>query len=152
MRNRNDARTRRHAVDVHRARATRTDAAAVLRSRHLQIFTQHPEQRCRRIDVHFSVAVRLQLIVSRHGSGLLSSGWARRAGLDPATRGSNEFFMRERRQCAHRSIGSATGIPRPLHECFFFVMFEQTWSIEIVILANGQSLHGRLQHSTAGDR
>jgi hypothetical protein len=40
--------------DVHRARAARADAATKLRSRHLQIFTQHPEQWRRGIDVHFS--------------------------------------------------------------------------------------------------
>jgi hypothetical protein len=54
VRDRNDARTRRHTVHVHRARAARTDAATKLRSRHLQIFTQHPEQWRRGIDVHFS--------------------------------------------------------------------------------------------------
>src|SRR5215510_11333119 len=64
---------------------------------------------------------------------LLSARWTRRAGFDPATRGSDEFFMRERRQCAHRAVGPAAWIPGPLHERFLFVMFQQAGSIEVVI-------------------
>ena len=41
--------------------------------------------------------------------------------------------MCQRRQRAHCAVGSAAGIPRPLHQRFFFVMFEQAWTIEIVI-------------------
>jgi hypothetical protein len=37
---------------------------------------------------------------------------------------------RQRAQC---SVRPAAGIPGPLHERFFFVMFQQTWSIEIVV-------------------
>src|SRR5689334_10478632 len=42
--------------------------------------------------------------------------------------------MRERRQRARRSIGTAAGIPRPFYERLFFVMFEQSRSIEVVVL------------------
>src|ERR1041385_1404683 len=41
-----DARTCRYAADVYSAGAARTDAASELRSRQLEIFTEHPEQWC----------------------------------------------------------------------------------------------------------
>jgi len=78
-------------------------------------------------------AVRLRLFGKSPLFELLSSGWTRRACLDPTTRGGNELFVREWWKCAHRAVRTATGIPGPLHERFFFVMLQQTWTIEIVI-------------------
>src|SRR6185369_14546348 len=78
--------------------------------------------RCSPLTVNLKVAMLVRLLFR-----------ARCAGLNPATRRGDEFVMRERRQSARRTVGTVTGIPRPLHERLFFVMFQQAWSIEVVV-------------------
>src|ERR1043166_2125459 len=65
---------------------------------------------------------------------LLSAGWTRHAGIDPAACGGDEFFMRERRQRACRAVGLGAGVPGPFHARLPFVMFQYALSIEMVIL------------------
>src|SRR5260221_155367 len=63
-----NARARRRAVEMHRARAAGADPAPVFRPGHLELFAQDPKKRSGRIDVYVAtLAVDVEL-VCRHDS------------------------------------------------------------------------------------